>query len=188
MKYLYGILLTSAVVVSSQTLAADQRVTKPSAESIQIYGAFLDQFLGQNGSANLGQATTPLSADNLRDYSECLRGVRFLPPSDNGPKWFAAGELSRRKRIHFIDANQWQARDPHDAIQHGKKIADAVSDGFKAGLLELSTIAFDEQHRTALLVYSFSCGSLCGNGGPAFYERTRSGWKRREVPCGSWIS
>ena len=74
-------------------------------------------------------------------------------------------------------------------LTQGAALQDAVKQAFASGMLSLSEIAFDKQHRRAVMSYSFTCGSLCGHGGVEVFVRTSDGgWKSANRKCGSWIS
>jgi hypothetical protein len=60
-----------------------------------------------------------------------------------------------------------------------------VSDG---GWLCLSEIAFDKEHRFALVAYRYICGFLCGNGATVVLENVGGEWKAADRVCSRWIS
>jgi hypothetical protein len=61
-----------------------------------------------------------------------------------------------------------------------------VKEGFVTGLLILSEIIFDQNHKRATLSYDFHCGLLCCNSETVVYERKRGAWKRKrsKESCG----
>jgi hypothetical protein len=77
--------------------------------------------------------------------------------------------------------------DPRNWIGKGNSVESAVNNAFDSGLFSLSQIAFDKQHRRALVMYSFVCGSLCGSG-VWLFENVNGEWKRIEHLCGGWVS
>jgi hypothetical protein len=70
----------------------------------------------------------------------------------------------------------------------GSQVETAVNDAFSTGLFSVSEIAFDKEHRRALVSYSFVCGSLCGSGGVWLFEKIDGLWKKSEHACDGWVS
>ena len=62
-----------------------------------------------------------------------------------------------------------------------------MRNGFAHGLVTLSEINFDKEHKHAIVSFSFFCGSLCGNGGTAVLEKVDGAWQRKSN-CHNWIS
>jgi hypothetical protein len=94
--------------------------------------------------------------------------------------------------IRLVDANLQMRtvhdNDPRNWIGKGDSVESVVNNAFDTGLFSLSQIAFDKQHRRALVMYSFVCGSLCGSGGAWVFENINGEWKRIEHICGGWVS
>lgn len=66
--------------------------------------------------------------------------------------------------------------------------AGAATDAPKAASLSVSEIAFDKEHRHAVVTYAMWCGSLCGDGATLVFEKTATGWKKANRRCGNWVS
>jgi hypothetical protein len=77
--------------------------------------------------------------------------------------------------------------DPGKTIGEGRSIEDAVRNGFAHGLVTVSEIRFDKEHKHAIIFYGFYCGSLCGNGGTVILEKVDGAWQRKSQ-CSNWIS
>ncbi len=96
------------------------------------------------------------------------------------------------KNIRLVDANKQavivQSNDPSKPIRESEPIETAVNGAFLTGLFSMSEIAFDKEHRRALVSYSFVCGSLCGSGGVWMFEKIDGLWKKSERVCGGWVS
>jgi len=81
-----------------------------------------------------------------------------------------------------------RANDPHSTVIKGKSVKEAVATAMDAGLFSLSEIAFDRDHRYAIVSYSFWCGLLCGSGATLVFEKIGPDWKATERECGGWVS
>ena len=89
--------------------------------------------------------------------------LQLIPPAN--PRLFSnAG-------VRLVDANTQikivKANGPRTWMRRGKSAKEAVNDAFTTGLFSVSEIAFDAQHRKALLMYTFV---------------GRTVWKRWDVP------
>jgi hypothetical protein len=65
--------------------------------------------------------------------------------------------------------------------------AGAAADAPRAASLLVSEIAFDKEHRRAVVTYAMWCGRLCGDGATLVFEKTATGWKANRR-CGDWVS
>ena len=86
-------------------------------------------------------------------------------------------------KINLVDperqAKEVAENDPEKTIGKGRSIEDAVRNGFAHGLVTLSEIRFDKDHKHAIVSYGFYCGSLCGNGGAMVLEKVNGSWQRK---------
>ena len=102
------------------------------------------------------------------------------------------GDVLVGKNVRLVDADKQalivRNNDPTSSLREGKSVETAVNRAFSSGLFSVSEIAFDEEHRRALVGYSFVCGSLCGHGGVWLFEKVGGAWKRSERVCGGWVS
>ena len=96
------------------------------------------------------------------------------------------------RNIRLVDADAQlttiQHNDPHNGMAAGKSVEKAVADAFASGLFSMSEIAFDRDHRQALVSYSFVRGSLCGSGGTWLLEKVNGAWRKTDRVCGGWVS
>jgi hypothetical protein len=94
----------------------------------------------------------------------------------------------QRKQIRKNDPDNLMKKsiDDHQKITDNN-VANAVEQAFHTGLFTLSEIAFDKEHRYALVSYSFNCVRLCGSGETLVLERTGDRWKIAKT-CGDWIA
>jgi hypothetical protein len=102
------------------------------------------------------------------------------------------GDVLGGKNIRLVDADKQavtvQNNDPSNSLRERKSVETAVNRVFSTGLFSVSEIAFDKDHRRALVSYSFVCGSLCGSGGVWLFEKVEGAWKKSERVCGGWVS
>ncbi len=167
-------------------------VSPLSVDELAIYRTVLAQWnQGSLASLNVSRRTTPLD----RDISncDCLKGmdVQTLAKATRSFHLLTPDVLTQRE--HLVDAERQAAvierNDPMNAIRSGSSVDSAVEQGFASGLFELSEIAFDKEHRRAIVSYSFVCGSLCGSGGVWLFEKVDGVWKKSERKCGGgWVS
>ena len=96
------------------------------------------------------------------------------------------------KNMRLVDANQQAIlvanNDPERKMGKGESVKDAVKSAFATGLFSVSEIAFDKEHRHALVSYRFWCGSLCGSGATLVFEKVDGEWRSTDRMCGGWIS
>ena len=126
---------------------------------------------------NISVTTTPLSDRDFRNC-ECFDHINLENLS-------AAFHTSHRlinailptKQMKLVDEDDQSSlvrtNDPGKTIGEGKAIKDAVDIAFDTGLFSMSEIAFDKDHRHAVVSYSFWCGLLCGNGATLIFENVR---------------
>ena len=186
--------LLRAVRGSDRHLA--ENTTTLSSDEAAIYGIVLQNWQSKNGKPlNVSDKTIPLDATSAMGISdcECLKDidVESLVTASHSfhrlGRYFPSGS-----NIRLVDANLQMRtvhdNDPRNSIGKGNSVDSAVNNAFDTGLFSLSQIAFDNQHRRALVMYSFVCGSLCGSGGAWLFENVNGEWKRIEHLCGGWVS
>ncbi len=162
-------------------------------EQVAVYQAFLAQYdNGAGGPVNLGNRTVPFELSD-GDRKGCGSGLDLQDLDTlSSTTHHLSAELAREGRFTLVDPEQQteivKKNDPGNTIHAGKSVEDAVKAAFAAGLLGLSEIAFDREHRFAVLHFSFFCGGLCGQGGTVVFEKVAGRWSRGKRSCGSWIS
>ena len=193
-------LIMAVVLLCTSTSAATSdkpvKATSPvSADELSIYNAVLRQYGGDNG-LNVSQTTYPLDPDSPMDgfkEAECLKGIHLenlavvshsfheLPP-----------DVLRDKKMKLVDPRKQtkivHSNDPSKTIRKGKPVKEAVDSAFSTALFSMSEIAFDKDHRFAVVSYRFWCGSLCGNGSTLVFEKVKGEWRNTNRTCSSWIS
>jgi hypothetical protein len=169
--------LVSGPTDASSTKIVGEGVRSVSSESplsedrIAVYRAFIGTYARDvTEPLNLGNRTIPLELSDANRRDGCLKGIAL---SDLTPLRFLrrplSSEVADPSNVQLVDperqASTVKRNDPSRKIRDGESVEDAVKGAFASGLLQVSEIAFDRNHRYAVLRFSFSCGMLCGHGG-----------------------
>jgi hypothetical protein len=192
------LLVLSAVRLASgqqslqiKTIVSDQPLT---AEQLAVYRAVLHGWMENEVSAiNLSIQTVPFPTSGAFDAGDCGKDLELEPVVPGVVHRFRPADLPQlgSDKIGLVDPERQRKEvaenDPGKTIGEGRSIEDAVRNGFAHGLVTLSEIRFDKEHKHAIVSYSFFCGSLCGNGGTVVLEKADGAW-RRKSHCGEWIS
>ena len=161
-----------------------------SKDALEIYGDFLDGYIGKNqNKVNLVETTSIFHVGASERDAPCLK--HFSPGVlDEKTQTTHAldASLTNGRSVVLIDPATTKIADPEDAIHKGTSVDDAVKAGFAAGQLRLSEVVFDKDHNFAIVSYTFHCGRLCGSGGTILLEKKNHKWVRSEEGCGTWIS
>ena len=193
-----------ALLVISLGAVAQENPPKPTvsdapltSEQIVVYRAVLAVYLkGSDGVLNLANITAPFDGADTACSSVgtgvtkgSASSVHRIDPS-----------LVADTKIVLVDSDLQQEtikeNDPQNLIKKviddGQKFTDGQLDqslktAFESGLFTLSEIAFDKEHRRAVVGYSFVCGSLCGSGTTVVLKRVGHKWKVAKR-CAEWIS
>ncbi|MGD0681651.1 MAG: hypothetical protein ABR990_06330 [Terracidiphilus sp.] len=193
----------AALLIVFAGLAAAQEAaeTKPkvssqplTAEQLGIYRTVLHGWMDNELSmVNLSIQTIPYPTSGAFDAGDCGKDLELEPVVPTVVHRFRVADLAQlgSDKIVLVDPER-QSRevaenDPGKTIGEGRSIEDAVRNGFAHGLVTVSEIRFDKQHKHAIVSYSFFCGSLCGNGGTIILEKVDGAWQRKSQ-CSNWIS
>ena len=167
-------------------------------EQIAVYRAVLRDYLkGSDGALNLADTTGPLDQSD----KPCFKGIGMGGTKDPVPLIHKLEpSLVAHTKIVLVDSERQQStvkqNDPQNlikkAIDDHEKVTDeqldqSVKQAFQSGLFTLSEIAFDKEHRHAVVGYSFVCGLLCGHGNTLALKKIGRDW-RVTKRCGGWIS
>jgi hypothetical protein len=166
------------------------------ADETEIYTTVVQEWVADPAaSLNVANRTLPLDAT-----ADSAALINCACESEIAPETLLKASLSFHrltpgvlpKQVRLVDPEKQGARvhasDPHTGVGQGKSVEEAVTNAFANGLFSVSEIAFDKEHRHALLRFSFVCGSLCGSGNTVLFERVRGRWKRTDRACGGWVS
>jgi hypothetical protein len=167
-----------------------------SEDEITIYKAVLKQWAaGEQTSLNVSDETFPLDlAARLGGLADCdcVKDIYLENLSSASHSFHDLTPDVLLANMRLVNANEHsaivRANDPGNTIAQGKTVSEAVKTAFDSGLFAMSEIAFDKEHRHAAVMYSFWCGSRCGQGGTFIFEKNSNGWKRLDRRCGGWIS
>jgi hypothetical protein len=163
--------------------------TPSTAEEIEVYGTFLDSFVGKGAEpANFSDKTFPLNLD-ADNQGPCLEGIQLNNSAEASRTIHVFdASISGGRPINLVDERKHKFKDPGKAIKNGESVDSAVKAGFRAGVLRVSEIVFDEPHRFEVLKFAFYCGSLCSRGGTMVFEKVDGKWKQSNRACSMWIS
>ncbi len=186
------LLCTSTSAISDKPV----KITLPlSADEVSIYNAVLRHYSGDT-ALNVSRMTYPLDPSSPMSglqRGECLKGIHLeniaavshsfheLPPDILPDKKMKL--VDPRKQTKVVHSN-----DPGKTIRKGEPVENAVESAFSTALFSMSEIAFDKEHRYAMVSYTFWCGSLCGNGSTLVFEKVKGEWRNTDRNCGNWIS
>jgi hypothetical protein len=168
-----------------------------SADEVAIYRAVLRHYVPQGAaSLNVSEATYPLDPINSMNHlskEECLKGIELANLDETAHSFHdLTPEILSGKNMRLVDSSKQRkivmANDPDKTMREGKSVGNAVSDAFSTALFSMSEIAFDKQHRYAVVSYRFWCGSLCGNGSTLVFENFGGEWRKTDRICGGWVS
>jgi hypothetical protein len=67
-------------------------------------------------------------------------------------------------------------------------IQDAVSKAIESGFLSLSEVASDKNKETAVMRFTFYCGTVCGRGGLLIYKKMDGKWQDSPSTCSLWMA
>lgn len=194
------VFLTISICAVSQEGALEPKLSdKPlTAEQITVYRAVLRDYLkGSDGALNLADMTEPL---DLSD-KQCFEGSANDGAKDPTPviHRFESSMVANTK-IVLVDSQQQQSKvkenDPQNLIKRAiddhqnvtnEQLDQSVKQAFESGLFTFSEIAFDKEHRRAVVAYSLVCGMLCGHGSTLVLRKNGQEW-RVTKRCGDWIS
>lgn len=170
---------------SKPTVSADPL----DAERLAIYKMILSAWMNDGKQLlNLSFETTPLSPDDR----DCGGKAVSFEPVGNQVHRFREDDLAQiGGNLRLVDPRKQEREirenDPGKKIKDGASVDDAVTNGFKHGLVKLSEIRFNASHDKAVVWYGFTCGGLCGNGGTVILEKKDGVW-RRKATCSVWMS
>lgn len=148
-------------------------------DQIALYRAVIRSWdPDERSTLRVSAKTYPLNPASLSQCG-CLKNVelRGLVSASRSYRHLTTAILPAK---HMILAPVRQAK---------ARVSEAsLEQAFGKGTFALSEIAFDKEHRHAIVGYSFWCGPLCGRGITAVYEKVNGMWKRTDQICGEWIS
>jgi hypothetical protein len=161
----------------SYVVSVEPKPAPVTAEEMELYGNFLDSFLGTHGESKptgLALNTVPLILhEGNKDDCSTEIGFRISEAANRGPRELAPSIIEGRAvyLVHpiGIGAKDWQA-----------------------GVISLSEIGFDEDHSSAVftfeLVRTGAIGTFYREGAILVYRKTNGKWERSNPTCLNWMT
>ena len=177
----------SAALASAQQKQQQISSSSFTPEQAAVYEAFFADYRRGRSQPwmNVAEVTDTLQPDD-GDYSGCMKGFPKAPPDKVIHR--LTEDFGQQNHLHIVDPKTHKVQDPEDGMRKGQSVESAVKSGFDTGLLTLSEIIFDVNHKRAAFHYSFYCGRLCGHSETVVYEKRRGVWKPSKDSCGYGIS
>jgi hypothetical protein len=201
----FRVLAVSFTCLMLSVVSAGQNESKPvisneplTAEELTVYSVVLKNYRKDDASPmNLANRTDLFRSEEDSSDQACINGIQGMPPSvvhrisnatTLGPGLVLVDPDQQQEQIEKNDPQHLMksAIDDHQNVTD-RELDDTIKRAFETGLFTLSEIAFDKEHRRAVVAYSFACGGLCGSGGTLVLRRTGQTWKVTKH-CGGWIS
>ena len=164
------------------------------AEQLAVYRAVLHGWMDDGKqTVNLAVQTVPLETSGPLGDEDCEKGLDLEPASPAVVHRFRKEDLAQlgSNKIGLVDPEKHRKEiadsDPEKAMRKGIPVDEAVRNAFAHGLVTMSEMRFDKEHKLAVVSYGFYCGSLCGNGGTVVMEKRNGAWTRKSH-CHDWIS
>ena len=197
----FGVLAFLKLPLHAQSVSRHQTVSSDplTADQISIYRAVIPDYLrGSLDKLNIASTTETPDQGPLFDY-RCMKraygdgtSVHVVHKLDSllagNPQLVLVQSQQQEQEIQGNDPQKLikKAIDDHEKVTD-KELDKSTKKAFETGLLTLSEIVFDKQHKHAVVAYSFVCGGLCGNGNTLLLEKVGKKWKISKS-CGGWVS
>jgi hypothetical protein len=179
------LLFTSISAINQESLPAKRSTVPLTRDQIAIYKAFLSHWQADSETTlNVANETDPFLPEK-DDLQGCMKGF------SKGSRAIATHQFSNEladDRIRLLAPAEYKTPTMNDLMNQKHNLDDAVHAAVKAGLMSMSEVVFNSDHRLAAFQFSFQCGQLCGTGGTVIYEKRNSHWQRSKRRCVSWIS
>ena len=153
--------------------------TPLSDDQLEVYRTFLRTYSidSKQQHLNLANRTRPLDLRKEKLDEKCLKGIEL----DN--------EAEAETTFHILDP-KFAPHGNITLVDPGKQRASIANhdSAVEFGLLTLSEVAFNKNHKYAAMSYSFFCGGLCGDGSILVFANISGKWVRTDRSCWGWIS
>jgi hypothetical protein len=165
-----------------------------SSDEIAIYKAVLLQWVaGDRTPLNVALQTYPLEPfpEAGSTPCECLRNIDAQTLAAASRSFhILSREILPRKKARLVDPDDYSMApsSKDDGSPRGANPSDLAMADVANGVFSMSEIAFDREHRRALVSYSFACGLLCGSGLTIVFEKIDGEWRSTKIECGGWAS
>jgi hypothetical protein len=161
----------------SFVVSVEPKPAPMTAEELELYGAFLDSFVGTHGEfarSSLAVITEPLILDH-GDVDDCTQAIGFKisKTSDQAAHEFPAS-ITEGRPVYLVDPSGVGAPDRQE------------------GVMSLSRISFDDDHQFAVFTWRFVQAGASGlfymQGGTLVFRKTAGKWSRSNQTCLGWIT
>jgi hypothetical protein len=168
-------------------------------DEIAIYQAILQENApGAPDSLNVSMRTYPFDIESPLggvSNNECLKGIELQNLADLAHSFHdLTPQVLVGKNMKLVDPDKQlkivRKNDPSKTIRSAtdESVRSSVHKAFSTALFSLSEIAFDKEHRYAVVSYEFYCGSLCAHGYTIVFEKVGNEWHKTDRLCSGWIS
>lgn len=159
--------------------------TSQDKDSQEIFRAVLQGWLDRNeergNSTYVAKSTFSLPEREVKEMTACANsGAATSVTLTLEPVARISGAISS-PRLYFINRRLWVMPDP-------KQLIAIIAEGRPAGIISLSSVAFNQDKSVAALQFSHLCGPLCGYYETLVLDKTASGWVQRPETCDRWMS
>ena len=188
---LRGVLVAFLCILPLSGVASDKpsKASSPlSSDEVAIYREILNEQI--TTPLSVASETTPFDARSAN--GDCLGDIKLENVSAASNSFHElTEEVVSKANARLVDPKKQfkiaRANDPDKTMKEGNSVEDAVRGAFVTGLFSMSEIAFDKEHRYAVVSYRFWCGRLCGNGATILFTKANGEW-HGERYCTHWIS
>jgi hypothetical protein len=178
----------------SLAMASEAAQAKPvknapiSEDQLNVYRGFLDRFASLH-IRNLARTTAPLDFAGIPHGNSCLIGLTLEGPSEAMGTVHAFGsEITKGRHLDLVDPVKQRA-----LLEQQKTTSNQAKQDARVGndlrFLIFSEIAFDTEHRHAILKYLVVCGEHCASGATLVMEKIDGHWTTSaRRPCAMFVN
>ena len=179
------------LLVGSRSVSSESALTK---ERIAVYRSFIRTYASdvtEPLTSGTEQYRLNFRAPTVGTYVSRESHLSDLAPLRSLSRPLSS-EVADRNNVRLVDPKHHKStvkrNDPSRKIREGESVEDALKGAFASGLLQVSEVAFDRNHRYAVMKFSFLCGMFCGHGGTMVFEKRKGEWKPTKRRCSFWMS
>jgi len=150
-----------------------------SEEQLSVYRGFLDKFSTLNFN-QLSSMTIRFDFKGFPETRPCLKGIDLEDASAALNTVHILGdEITKGRELRLVTPSELSTILDRDPISSTDK---------NLGVLVLSEVVFDANHRYAVLKYEFVCGNRCGSGATLVMEKIDGRWTiSSRPPCAAFV-
>ena len=153
-------------------------------DSREIFRVVLQRWLDNNDRGNsiyVAKSSHTPPESELQNFVNCVNHGNSTTANLTFEPAAKIVDSISNPRLHFINPRLWQRPDP-------KQINAIIEEGRPAGIISLSSVAYNQNKTIAVLNFSMYCGSLCGYGETLVLDKTNTGWTLRPGTCDAFMS